>query len=214
MSETTSGPTELTSQYAAQVTSDLERNLKEQQRISGELAALQQQLATLQHDHTVLVSMQQALGVPAAPAEPTAAPESEKTTVPAPRKKAATGTSTKKRAKKAPATRSRTPGRKPAAEKASEPATASKSASPTLGELIRHHLAEQNEPRSTTEVTAALNQAHPERGAKPTVVRTTLESLVAKGKVQRTKQGSSVYYTIPDAPEATTEAKAQGDSAE
>ncbi|MEU6366459.1 hypothetical protein ABZ876_12090 [Streptomyces sp. NPDC046931] len=44
MSETTTVGTELTSQYAAQVTSDLERNAKEQQRISAEIAALQEQL--------------------------------------------------------------------------------------------------------------------------------------------------------------------------
>ena len=32
-------------------------------------------------------------------------------------------------------------------------------------------------------------------------MRTTLEGLVAKSNAQRVKQGSSVYYTGPDAPE-------------
>ena len=38
----------------------------------------------------------------------------------------------------------------------------------------------------------------PDRGIKNTVVRTTLENLVARGQAQRTKQGSSVYYIAPD----------------
>ena len=45
MSENTTVPTELTSQYTAQVTTDLEHNLKERERVSGETAAPQQQLA-------------------------------------------------------------------------------------------------------------------------------------------------------------------------
>lgn len=56
MPETTTPATELTSQYAAQVTGDLERNVKEQERITADIASLQQQLAALQHDHTVLVN--------------------------------------------------------------------------------------------------------------------------------------------------------------
>ena len=63
MSESTTPVTELTSQYVSQVSNDLERNVKEQERITAEIAALQEQLTGLQHDHGVLVSMQQALGV-------------------------------------------------------------------------------------------------------------------------------------------------------
>ncbi|MGP4092542.1 hypothetical protein ACTWQJ_50520, partial [Streptomyces sp. KR55] len=62
MSENTTA-SDLAAQYAAQVSSDLERNLKEQERIGTEIAVLQDQLTTLQRDHTVLVSMQQALGI-------------------------------------------------------------------------------------------------------------------------------------------------------
>ncbi|MFV5997980.1 hypothetical protein ACNPQM_37810, partial [Streptomyces sp. NPDC056231] len=47
----------------------------------------------------------------------------------------------------------------------------------------------------------ALAQAHPDRGVKTTVVRTTLEGLVAKSQAQRTKQGSSVFYTAADVSE-------------
>ncbi|PBC93679.1 hypothetical protein BX281_1516 [Streptomyces sp. Ag82_O1-15] len=42
------------------MTGDLERNTKEQERIGVEIEALQEQLRALQHDHTVLVNMQQA----------------------------------------------------------------------------------------------------------------------------------------------------------
>lgn len=180
MSETT----ELTSQYSAQVAGDLERNLKEQERLSGEIEALQAQLAALRHDHTVLVNIQQALGIPAT----TAAPESV-ATVPAARKKAAGTSGT---AKQSPAAGKRT-GRKTAK------AAAAPSTSPTLVDLVREHLAGQNEPRSAAEITTALGQQHPQRTIKTTVVRTTLEGLVARNQVRRTKQGASVFYTAPGA---------------
>ncbi|MFI6655426.1 BlaI/MecI/CopY family transcriptional regulator [Streptomyces sp. NPDC050523] len=173
---------ELTSQYAAQVIGDLERNAKEQDRVGAEIAELQGQLAALQHDHTVLLNMQQALGITPAPAEPAAVP-------------AAPGTKT--RAKKAGTSPRRATARKSAARK-TRPATET-SARPTLVDLVRGHLAEEGEPRSTAEITTALNETQPGRTIKKTVVRTTVEGLVAKGLVQRSKQGSSVYYTAPEA---------------
>jgi len=182
MSETT----ELTSQYSAQVASDLERNLKEQEHLSGEIEALQARLASVQHDHTVLVNLQQALGVPA----PAAAPAAESAaSVPAAHKKT---TGTPGTAKQSAAPRKRT------AKKTAAKASATSSASPTLVDLVREHLAGQSEPRSAAEITTALEQLHPERTVKTTVVRTTLEGLVAKNQAQRTKQGKSVYYTTPD----------------
>ncbi|MFE1849350.1 hypothetical protein ACFYYI_42200 [Streptomyces sp. NPDC002387] len=222
MSQSTTAATGLSSQYAAQVTSDLERNVKEQERISTDIAALQQELTSLQSDHSVLVNVQQALGINSAPAQSAATPEA--TTVPAPREKTSAEPSTGKRARAkktdAPAT-----DKKPAAQKTASktaPKTAAKSAPktaakteaktgskaagkaetakaalPTLVELIRRHLSEQSEPRSAAEVTTALDQAHPERGIKTTVVRTTLENLVARTQAHRSKQGSSVYYTAP-----------------
>ncbi|MFF3879396.1 hypothetical protein [Streptomyces sp. NPDC001978] len=199
MSESTTATTGLTSQYAAQVTSDLELNAKEQERISSDIAALQEQLAALQHDHSVLVNVQQVLGVSPTPVQPAAAPDSS--TVPAPRNKTSdeAGTGKRTRAKKAADAQDRTAAEKAAADKKpAGNAVAAKAARPTLVELIRSHLTKQSEPRSATEVTTALETAHPERGIKTTVVRTTLEGLVAKSQAQRTKQGSSVYYTAPN----------------
>jgi hypothetical protein len=196
MSETTAPNTELTSQYSAQVVGDLERNLKEQERLNDDIAALQAQLAALRHDQAVLVSIQQALGVTAEPAPEAVAK------VPAARKKpAAASTATKQATKQAK-------GKKPAAsrkrtvKKTAEKAPAAASASPTLVDLVHGHLADQREPRSAAEISTALAQQYPERGIKTTVVRTTLEGLVAKNRAQRTKQGSSVFYTTPEAADS------------
>ncbi|GAA3786996.1 BlaI/MecI/CopY family transcriptional regulator [Streptomyces chiangmaiensis] len=208
MSESTTASTGLSSQYAAQVTGDLERNVKEQERISADITALQEQLVSLQNDHSVLVNVQQALGIAATPVQPAAAPES--TTVPAPREKASTEPSTGKRtrAKKAANAQSSTATKKSAPKKPASKAADAKASQPTLVELVRRHLTEQSEPHSAAEVASALDTAHPERGIKTTVVRTTLENLVAKNQAQRTKQGSSVYYTAPSEA-AQTAARAQ-----
>ncbi|MFC9091068.1 hypothetical protein [Streptomyces sp. NPDC057072] len=237
MSQSTTAATGLSSQYAAQVTSDLERNVKEQERISTDIAALQQELASLQSDHSVLVNVQQALGITSAPVQSAATPEA--TTVPAPREKTSAEPSTGKRARAkktdAPATDKKPAAQKTASKTApktaakSAPKTAAKTAAkteaktgskaagkaetakaalPTLVELIRRHLSEQSEPRSAAEVSTALDQAHPERGIKTTVVRTTLENLVARTQAHRTKQGSSVYYTAPTQQDTAPKAEA------
>ncbi|MFJ4551215.1 hypothetical protein ACIP4X_18635 [Streptomyces sp. NPDC088817] len=221
MPHNTSTATELTSQYISQVTGDLEQNVKEQERITAEIAALQQQLAALQHDHTVLVNMRQALGVAGTAPEPAA---TDSATVPAPRKKATAGS----RGKATAAPRGKTTAeprgkaKKAAAEqptakaKRRSPKTpvagkdvAAKQAQPTLADLVRRHLTEQNEPRSAAEVATTLGEAHPDRGIKTNVVRTTLENLVARSQAQRSKQGTSVFYTAPHTrePEAAPEAK-------
>ncbi|MFI5855530.1 hypothetical protein [Streptomyces parvulus] len=254
MSEsTTQSATQLASQYSVQVTDDLERNVKEQERVSAELTALQQQLAALQHDHALLVNVQQALGItapePAAGAATVPAPRESAPTTAAPAsrgrsraKKAATApkraaaskpaakqatgpSATKGSAKPAtksaakqtgkPATRQAAKATtkaatKPAAKPAAKKAPAQAAGQPTLVELVRTHLVEANEPRSAAEVTTALGKAHAERNVKTTVVRTTLEGLVAKNQAQRSKQGSSVYYTATDASGAQGEQETAG----
>ena len=200
MSDTTIAGTQLTSQYAAQVTSDLERNTKEQERISAEIATLQEQLTALQHDHRVLVNVQQVLGIAPAPVQPAAGPGGA--AVPAPRRKASaeSGVDERARVKRAAGTQRPTTSEKPGDKKPTQD-TAAKAGRPTLVELVRGHLAEQSEPRSAAEVATALGKAHSERGIKTTVVRTTLEGLVARNQAKRTKQGASVFYTTPDTAE-------------
>ncbi|MFJ7297857.1 hypothetical protein [Streptomyces collinus] len=197
MPETTTPATELASQYIAQVSGDLEANVKEQDRINAEIASLQQQLAALQHDHGVLVTMQQALGITTPPARPAA--ELESAAVPSPRrKKASAAAGGKQKARKAVAA----PRKRAAGKPAARAAGAAKPAQPTLVELIRRHLTEQKEPRSAAEISTALGQAHPDRDIAAKVVRVTLEGLVAKSQAERTKQGRSVFYAAP-APEST-----------
>jgi hypothetical protein len=190
MSEISTEPTELTSQYSAQVAGDLERNAKEQERLNGEIEALQGQLAALRRDHAVLTNIQQALGGTTAPAAVAV------TTVPAARTKSAATSGTGKRAD---AKKRVAAGRKLTGGKNAEKASATPSARPTLVDCVRERLAGLSEPRSAAEITTALAQQYPERAIKATVVRTTLEGLVAKNRAQRIKQGRSVYYTASDA---------------
>jgi cell division septum initiation protein DivIVA len=201
MSESTTVATGLTSQYIAQVAGDLESNLKEQERISAEIAALQEQLTALQQDHSVLVNVQQALGVTHEPTGPAATADSA--AAPSPQQKAEAAPPSKRRARKTTAPQETT------TEKPATPKAGTTKARPTLVELIRRHLAEQGEPRSAAEISTALGKAHPERGIKTKVVRVTLEGLVAKSQAQRTKQGASVYYTSPDALEPTAAPQAE-----
>ncbi|MFJ7296535.1 hypothetical protein [Streptomyces collinus] len=244
MPETKTPATELASQYIAQVTGDLEANLKEQERIGTEITTLQEQLAALQHDHDVLKSMQQALGITAPPNG--SAAESESAVLPSPRrKKAGPAAGEKQKARKSTATPAKKAARKPAAGKpaAAKPATgpapekpatgkpavakpaakkpaakstdSAKAPEPTLVELIRRHLAEQKEPRSAVEISTALGDAHPHRGIAAKVVRVTLEGLVAKSQAERSKQGRSVFYTAPASePAAASETEAQPQGAD
>jgi hypothetical protein len=194
MSEVESATTELKTQYAAQVAADLERNTKEQERIGAEVAALQEQLSALQHDQALLVNLQRTLGAESLEA---GSGEEESVTAAKPSLPRQASAETKSgRRKKATASKP-----KKAAAKTPEPKASSPAAKlPTLVELIHNHLGRQSEPRSSAEISTALTQAHPDRDIKPKVVRTTVEGLVAKGHVQRTKQGSSVFYTAAETP--------------
>ncbi|WP_033328709.1 BlaI/MecI/CopY family transcriptional regulator [Streptomyces yerevanensis] len=198
MSEVESATTELKTQYAAQVAADLERNAKDQERIGAEVTELQEQLLALQRDHALLVNLQQALSGES-PAD--ANPGSDETVTAAPSvPRQASAEPTPARQKKAAAPK---PGKTPAKSPGTKaPTTGAKQ--PTLGELIRTHLGRQSEPSSSAEISSALAQAHPDRDIKPKVVRTTVEGLVAKGHVHRTKQGKSVYYTASGTAPADT----------
>jgi hypothetical protein len=149
----------------------------------------------------VLVNMQQALGVIREPDEPSNTAES--TTVPSLPQRTEAAPPSKRRSRKTTVPQETT------AKKPATPKAGTTKARPTLVELIRRHLAEQGEPRSAAEISTALSKTHPERDIKTKVVRVTLEGLVAKSKAQRTKQGASVYYTAPDAPEPTTAPSAE-----
>ncbi|MFD4652165.1 hypothetical protein [Streptomyces sp. NPDC058441] len=196
--------TSVTSQYATQVAQDLELNAKEQERIGAELSALQAQLVVLQDDQSVLHRIHKTLdsrpaSAPSTPEPSTSLPQqaSGKNTTArrAPSKTAAKTPVPSKTAAKAPSAKKTTAQAKKDKTQAAEPKAATASAQPTLIALIRTHLDQQKEPRSAAEVTSALAGAHPQRTIKSTVVRTTLENLVAKSQAHRSKQGASVLYT-------------------
>ncbi|MFE0680061.1 hypothetical protein ACFW17_04585 [Streptomyces sp. NPDC058961] len=188
--------TPLQSQYAAQIQSDLDSNVAEREQIAGQISSLQEQLSVLENNHALLASMQQAIGpTSAAPA------------------KGSTKGSTKAAKKTAGGAAPRIPQARTAAKSAgratkkqAKPAVKAKASgnTPTLRDLVANHLAQSGEPRSAAEITAGLTDAHPQRNIAGTVVRNTLENLVAKGQAQRTRQNRSVFYTAPDATGATT----------
>ncbi|MEU0896700.1 hypothetical protein [Streptomyces massasporeus] len=255
MPETSAPATGLASQYITRVSGDLESNIKEQERVGAEIAVLQERLATLQHDHGVLLTMQQALGVSTPPAKPETRSETGTSArvVSPRRKKTSTTTGAKRKAGASAGTEPRTgptattkakpdaaaeaakpkanttadgakpqagkPGAPPvrtaAGKSASGAAGGAKASQPTLVELLRRHLAEQKEPRSAAEISAALGQARPGRAVSPKVVRITLEGLVARSRAERSKQGRSVFYvaTAPR-PTAAPEAEAQPEAAD
>ncbi|MCX5083848.1 hypothetical protein ACWCRC_43395 [Streptomyces sp. NPDC001940] len=187
--------TSVTSQYTTQVAQDLELNNKEQERIGAELSALQAQLKILQDDQSVLHSIQKTLD-----SRPASTPSTPEPSTSLPQQASGKNTTarrapSKKAAAKAPSTKKTTVRAKKDKTQGTEPKAATASAQPTLIALIRTHLDQQKEPRSAAEVTSALTEAHPQRTIKTTVVRTTLENLVAKSQAHRSKQGASVLYT-------------------
>lgn len=219
MSAPTTSATDLTSSYVTQVARDLQHNVEEQERISGEIAGLQEKLAVLQHNHTVLVSMQQALGTAAETAQPPVPPAAVAAddtatagNTPAAKKPASGGAAKRTRGKGAATGRAGRKAAKPAAEKA-DASPEPKSAQPKLIDLVRTQLAGQAEPRSAAEIATTLGDAHPERAFKVTVVRSALENLVARNQAQRSKQGTSVFYTATDAARETPAADTDTPSA-
>ncbi|MHB9756439.1 hypothetical protein ACYBSK_18840 [Streptomyces sp. BYX5S] len=65
-----------------------------------------------------------------------------------------------------------------------------------LGDLLMKLLGKYDEPRLAKELRDELLKKYPDRNPTPQVVRNTLESLVAKGRIQRHKQQRSVMYTL------------------
>ncbi|MFI6345819.1 hypothetical protein [Streptomyces sp. NPDC050560] len=247
MSDDVSEQTGLKNQYSSQVAADLQNNTAEQERIGSEITALQGRLQELERDHSLLETVQSALGdtasapaaTPAAAPAATAAPRSAKlpkarkpssasaTAKPAARSKAAekgakdtakpaakdAGTakaSPAKDAKAAPAKSAKGGAKKAAPKPVAAKKAAPAAAAPTLRDLVSEQLTSAAEPRSAAEVTSALATLHPDRKASATVVRNTLEALVAKGRAHRSKQQKSVFYS---AVGGSDDAAAKGEDA-
>ncbi len=208
--DTSADNTNLKSQYAAQITADLERNSTDHERLSSEITTLQQQLLVLENNRVLLLGMRQSLGDEAAGDVPDSAEVSSSANgSSAARKSAKTPTARKPKRKNG----TTSTGRKQAAPDKSRTNRARKAGEPTLGHLIRDDLTQHGEPRSAAEITTALTQTLPDREIKATVVRSTLEALVAKGEAYRTKQKRAVFYSAV-APETVAETGEPAEAAE
>ncbi|GAA3063643.1 hypothetical protein OG590_37300 (plasmid) [Streptomyces goshikiensis] len=239
--------TTLKSQYADKVTADLELNTAEQERIREEIASLQERLTGLEQDHELLIGMRAALGDTLAVVPGPRADKKTPTSAGAKGRKTAASATSTTAAKKAPnkASANKPAAKKATAKKATPakatpakatpakatpakaiPAKATAEKADTSGEtrapltgLIHQHLSAQKEPKTAGEITQALAAAHPERLLNGNLVRTTTERLVARALVERSKQGSTVYYTAvqakgtADETPAGTEVPAQTEKA-
>ncbi|MGW2652056.1 hypothetical protein ACWC1D_00115 [Streptomyces sp. NPDC001478] len=94
-------------------------------------------------------------------------------------------------------TAKKAPAKKTTAKKAPAKKTTAKKGEPglTRQQLILNYFAKVGQPRSSTEVTKELTQLHPGFTSSTAATREALEGLVSKGKLERTTQGRSVYYS-------------------
>ncbi|MFJ8755317.1 hypothetical protein ACIREO_39325 [Streptomyces sp. NPDC102441] len=186
MSEIAAAST-VTAGYAQKVTEDLAATRSEQERVRAELTRLEGELRQLEEGEQVLVKMQVVLGGPGRPAAG-GGKGRKKASLPAARGKDVTA-------------RQKMSGKVKPSKKINPKAPAGKAApakgagEETWAALAASYLAGQSEPKSAAEVSAALTEAHPQRRVQATVVRNALEQGVARGLLERSKQGRSVYYT-------------------
>ncbi len=186
--------------YAQQIAGDLSANQAAQDRVRSELQRLQDELSQLEDNSKVLLKMQDALGVTAKSAPAAAARRTAKrAAVPSARSASPAGD-------KAAASKPAAPARVSRAGKAAGKTAAAKkdAVGPSWLELVTAVFAGQTEPRSAAEVTDSLSTAHPERKVQAAVIRNTLEQGVARGLLERSKQGRSVYYIPTASPAAET----------
>ncbi|MFI1286687.1 hypothetical protein ACH4U5_39055 [Streptomyces sp. NPDC020858] len=203
--------------YAQQIAGDLAANQNAQDRVRGELQRLQEELSQLEDNSKILLKMQDALGVPAKSATaPAAAKRSAKrAAVPSARKASpAAEKAVEKAVEKAAPAKSAAPAkvsRSRTTKAAGKPAAAKKDAvGPSWLELVTAVFAGQSEPRSAAEVTDSLSTTHPDRKVQAAVIRNTLEQGVARGLLERSKQGRSVYYLPTASPAAPAESTPTG----
>lgn len=188
------------SEFAVQVAAKLKsiaKEIDELQKLRAKLEDLQQHLATSPQEEAVAAPQ---------PVETDNTTAPKPVTVPAARR-AKSAAPKAKPAKKAPA---KAAGSAKKARKATPAKGKARQRNSTRVDRVLGLLDEQ--PRTVTELTKLLAQEHPDHTAPETAVRNTLEtSLVAKGLAHRSKQGRSVFYSLPAAaPEAGAEARETG----
>ncbi|MFD6619012.1 hypothetical protein ACFWFB_27580 [Streptomyces albidoflavus] len=176
----------LRSRYVEQAASDLEENRRLQQELKERLSMLKQEEALLA-DIISLAERYEGLAdasrLPGRTQDEPAAAKSKRGTTETPSRRTAP-----ERAASAG-----TPGR---ADTSSRAGAQGKPRQALLGDLLMKILDEYDEPLLAKELRDELLKEHPDRNPTPQVVRNTLESLVAKGRIRRHKQQRSVMYTL------------------
>ena len=177
----------LRSRYVAQAASDLEENRQKQQELAERISVLKQEEALLAEILNVAERYEGFTDAPHLPEQSQNDPTVTKA------KRAPAGTATGRSATK------------PTPAKAAQTGSKGKPQQPLLGDLLAELLGQYEEPRLAKELRDELLEKHPDRTPTPQVVRNTLESLVAKGRIQRHKQQRSVMYTLIKPGEADTD---------
>ncbi|MEU3354402.1 BlaI/MecI/CopY family transcriptional regulator [Streptomyces sp. NPDC037389] len=177
----------LRSRYVEQVASELEENRRRQEELAKKIELLKQEEALLSD---ILNLAERYEGFADASRLPEQA-QDEPAVAKAKRRSAAGAT-----------TQRSTPSSTAPAGTRTKSGAERKSPRPLLGDLLMELLAGHAEPRSAKELRDELLEKDPSRSPTPQVVRNTLESLVAKGRVQRHKQQRSVMYTLVESADA------------
>ncbi|MFJ5136806.1 hypothetical protein [Streptomyces sp. NPDC088707] len=170
----------LRSRLVDQAASDLEENRHRQQELAKRIAVLRQEEALLTG---ILDLARRYEGF----ADPSRLPEQLQDESDLPKaKQASAGAATRR------------PGsaRKASAGASARAGAKGKSRRPLLGDLLLELLDGHDGPQPAKELRDELLAKYPDRDPTPQVVRNTLESLVAKGRVQRHKEQRSVMYTV------------------
>ncbi|WP_053846314.1 hypothetical protein [Streptomyces sp. NRRL B-24085] len=170
----------LRSRYVAQAASDLEENRRRQKELEERITVLKQEEALLSDILNLAERYEGFADSSRLPEqvqdEPAAAKASQKRA----------GASARRAA----------PGKSTTAATTAKAGAKGKSHQPLLGDLLTELLGQYEEPRLAKELRDELLEKHPDRNPTPQVVRNTLESLVAKGRIRRHKQQRSVMYTL------------------
>ncbi|MBM9624588.1 BlaI/MecI/CopY family transcriptional regulator [Streptomyces zhihengii] len=210
--------------YVQQYADDLAANRDEQATIGQQVADLQQRLKTLEEEERWLVQAQSSLperavlsatedvplgppadvegtGIPTLAADPAEVSD----TVPQPRdsksrrKETTHGEKTARAGRKTAANRPSRPSREVSAAAVTgqnQQDNGSRRTGPPLGQLLLAILLKTpGEPCVVREVSDQLAQDHPSRATSVQTVRNTLEILVKKGTVEKSRQQGNAMYT-------------------
>ncbi|MEU6601357.1 hypothetical protein [Streptomyces flaveolus] len=177
---TTKSATTLRSRYVQQAASDLEENHRRQQELTSKIEMLKQEEALLADILNLAERYEGFADASRLPEQLQAEPAVGKA------KRAPGGVGSRRSVSAGPAT----------AGGAAQAGAEGKSRLPLLGDLLTDLLSHHDEPRPAKELRDELMAKYPDRAPTPQVVRNTLESLVAKGRIRRHKQQRSVMYTL------------------